>query len=62
MLNPLSYTNISDIQKSVNQFFILHENIEKLELDLSKIDTEMMLLGSLLEEFRAQECNPFELN
>jgi len=35
--------------------------VETLQ-DLSKIDAELLLLGSLLEDFRAAEANPFDVN
>ena len=60
MSNTLSHTNISNLQESVKQFFLLHETIASLELDLSASDAESKLVTALYESF--QQNNPFEVN
>lgn len=62
MLKPFSQINISNVQESINQFFLLHENIRPIESDLSKTDAEFILLGDLLQSFKEAEANPFEVN
>lgn len=60
MYKTLSSINVHNIQESVHQFFLLHETVEKLQLDLSAVDAETVLLGALYESF--QQNNPFEVN
>lgn len=52
--------NIANFEEYVHQFFILHETVQSIELDLSAVDAEMILLGALVESFNKN--NPFEVS